>query len=164
MRAALFAALLVAGAATLGCGYTSDAVFRTGIQTVYVQPFESRTFRRDFEFLLTEAVKKRIASDTPYRVAPRDKADTILRGEVLDSPQAAYAPDFRSRQPREKQMTMVIRLEWKDARTGRILVDRPLLLQAVDYMPPVGESEEFAKQKVVDRMAARIVAQMYNEW
>jgi hypothetical protein len=147
-----------------GCGYSSDQLFATDMKTVYVEMFESREFRRDLEFMLTEAVKKRIATDTPYRLAPKEKADTILRGEVLEERQAAFAPDFRSRQPRDKQMTLVVRVQWEDLRTGRVLVDRPLLLQAVDYLPPAGESEKFAQQKGVDRLAARIVAQMYNEW
>jgi hypothetical protein len=147
-----------------GCGYSSDQLFRTDVKTVYVEMFESREFRRDLEFMLTEAVKKRIATDTPYRVAAKEKADTILTGEVLEERQAAFAPDFRSRQPRDKQMTLVVRVQWEDQRTGRILVDRPLLLQAVDYLPPAGETEKAAQQKGMDRLAARIVAQMYNEW
>lgn len=147
-----------------GCGYRSDELFRTDLKTVHVQMFESREFRRDLEFMLTEAVKKRIATDTPYRVAPKQKADTILRGEVLEERQAAFAPDFRSRQPRDKQMTLVVRVLWKDVRTGRLLLERDVLLQAVDYLPPAGETEKLAQQKGIDRLAARIVAQMYNEW
>jgi hypothetical protein len=147
-----------------GCGYRSDELFRTDVETVYVDMFESREFRRDLEFMLTEAVKKRVATDTPYRLAPKEKADTILRGEVLEERQAAFAPDFRSRQPRDKQMNLVVRVQWKDVRTGRVLVERPLLLQAVDYLPPAGETEKLAQQKGIDRLAARIVAQMYNEW
>ncbi len=147
-----------------GCGYSSNAVFQDDVKTVYVDMFESRTFRRNLEFMLTEAVKKRIATDTPYRVAAREKADTILRGEVLEARQTAYAPDFRTRQPREKQLTLVVRVQWKDVRNGKMLVDRPLLLQSVDYTPAAGESEPFARQKDIDRLAARIVAQMYNDW
>lgn len=156
-------ALVVLGGVT-GCGYSSGELFRTDVQTVYVQMFESREFRRDLEFMLTEAVKKRVATDTPYRVAPKEKADTILKGEVLEERQAAFAPDFRSRQPRDKQATMVVRVQWQDVSTGRLLVDKDLLLQAVDYLPPAGETEKLAQQRVIDRLAARIVAQMYNEW
>ena len=160
ITAGLFATMLVSS----GCGYSSDTLFRTDVKTVYVQMFETHEFRRDLEFMLTEAVKKRIATDTPYRVASREKADTILKGEVLEERQAVFAPDFRSRQPRDKQMTMVVRVQWKDSRTGRLLMERPELLQAVDYLPPAGESEKYAQQKAIDRLAARIVAQMYSEW
>jgi hypothetical protein len=163
-RVLLASGCLAALCSLAGCGYSADTLFRTDVKTVYVEMFETREFRRDLEFMLTEAVKKRIATDTPYRVAPKEKADTILKGEVLEERQAAFAPGFRSRQPRDKQMTLVVRMEWKDVRTGRLLVDRPLLLQAVDYLPPAGETEKFAQQKGIDRLAARIVAHMYNEW
>lgn len=147
-----------------GCGYTVGGPFRADVKTIYVDMFESREFRRDLEFMLTEAVKKRIGTDTPYRLASREKADTILTGEVLEQRQAAFAPDFRTRQPRDKQLNLAVRVEWKDLKTGRILFEQRALLQAVDYLPPAGESEKFAQQKVIERMAARIVSKMYDEW
>jgi hypothetical protein len=146
-----------------GCGYSSGELYRQGIDTVHVEIFESKEFRRDLEFRLTEAVKKRIATDTPYQVAPKSRADTILRGEILEERQAAFAPDFATRLPRDKQLTLAVRLEWKDVRTGEVLVDRPVLLQSADYLPPTGETEYFAQSKAIDRLAARIVSQMYTE-
>lgn len=163
MNRGAFGLLLVA-VSSAGCGYSSGALFRPDISSVHVEIFESREFRRDLEFLLTEAVKKRISSDTPYRVTRKAQADTILKGEVLEVRQGTFAPDFVSRQPRDVQMTMVVRLEWKDLRSGKILLDRPLELQAVDYLPSAGETQRFAQQKVVDRMAARIVSEMYDDW
>lgn len=156
--------LLLLGSLPAGCGYRADNLFRADVRTVYVEIFESREFRRDLEFMLTEAVKKRIATDTPYRLAPREKADTILRGEILEERQAAFAPDPLTRLPRDQQLTLVLRLEWKDLRTGRVLIDQPVLLQAVDYLPPAGESEKFAQDKAIDRLAARVVARMYDDW
>lgn len=147
-----------------GCGYRAGGPFRSEIRTVYVEMFGSKEFRRDLEFLLTEAVKKRIATDTPYRLANRQDADTILMAEVLEERQAALAPDFRSRQPREQQATMAVRVQWKDVRTGRVLVDQPVMLQAADYLPPAGESERLAQERAADRMAARIVAALYEDW
>ncbi len=159
-RAALALAVLLLG----GCGYRTDSLFRSDVRTVYVEIFESREFRRDLEFMLTEAIKKRIATDTPYRLAPREKADTLLRGEILEERQAAFAPDPLSRLPRDKQLTLALRVEWKDLRSGRLLFDQPVLLQAVDYLPPAGESERFAQDKAIDRLAARVVARMYEDW
>jgi hypothetical protein len=155
---------LLAGGMAAGCGYDSGSVFRTDIKTVYVPMFESREFRRNLEFMLTEAVKKKIATDTPYRVASREKADTILSGELLEERQAAYAPDFRTRQPRDEQMTMIVRVKWTDQRSGAELFNRPLLLQSTDYLPSAGETEKYTQQKAIERLASRIVAQMYNDW
>jgi hypothetical protein len=126
--------------------------------------FGSREFRRDLEFMLTEAVKKRIGADTPYRLAAREKADTILTGEVLEERQAAWAPDFLSRQPREKQLTLAVKLQWRDVRTGKLLADVPVQLQTVDYLTPTGETEKFAQERAVDGLARQIVAKMYEDW
>lgn len=164
-KAGLFCALAALGFVGLsGCGYKAGGPFRTDVNTIYVDMFESREFRRDLEFMLTEAVKKRIGMSTPYRLADKSKADTILTGAVLEERQAALAPDFRSRQPLEKQMTMVVKVQWKDLRTGKILMDQPLALQSVDYLFAAGETEKFAQQRAMDRLAERIVGKMYDEW
>jgi len=147
-----------------GCGYRAGELYRPNIETVHVEMFASKEFRRELEFKLTEAVKKRIGADTPYRLAPKEKADTILSGEVLEERQAAFAPDFRSRLPREKQLTLAVRVQWKDLRSGRMLVDQPVELQAADYVPPSGEREAWAQERAIDLLARKIVAKMYAEW
>ncbi len=147
-----------------GCGYRSDGLYRGGIRTIHIEMFESKEFRRDLEFLLTEAVKKRVGVDTPYRLAPKQHADTVLRGEILEERQAAFAPDFASRLPREKQLTLAIRVEWKDLRSGEVLFERPVLLETIDYLPPTGETEKYGQQIAIDQLARRIVQQMYTDW
>jgi len=147
-----------------GCGYKAGGPFRTEVHTVYVDMVGSKEFRRDMEFTLTEAIKKRIGSDTPYRLAPKEKADTILQAELLEERQTAFAPDFQTHQPREKALTLAVRVQWKDVRTGRLLVDHPALLQTVDYLPTAGEKEKFAQERALDKLASRIVATMYEDW
>lgn len=159
-HSALLATVVVLIPALYGCGYSHEGVYRRNIQTVHVEVFGSREFRRDVEFALTENVQKRIAAETPYRIAPRNRADTILSGEVTEVRVAAWAPDPLSRLPREKQMTLNVRVRWKDQRNGEVYLDRPVELQSVDYLPPGGESEAFALQKVTDRMALKIVQEM----
>ncbi|MBI5865266.1 MAG: hypothetical protein HZB38_12300 [Planctomycetes bacterium] len=147
-----------------GCGYSSDKLFRSGISTVHVEVFQSKEFRRGMEFQLTEAVKKRIGTDTPYRIAPREKADTILKGEILEERQASFAPDYATRQPRDMQLNLVCRVEWKDVRSGQILLDQPLLLSSTDYLPAAGETEGFGQQKAISDLAAKIVMRMTDDW
>lgn len=158
------AGLLLAVSVLPGCGYSARGPFRTDIESVHVEVFDSREFRRDIEYNLTEAVKKRIGADTPYRVVSKERADTILRGELLEERQAAFAPDVRSRLPRETQLVLALRVEWKDLRSGQVLFERSFLLQGVDYVTPVGETEKFAQQKAVDGLARRIVRGLYEEW
>lgn len=147
-----------------GCAYQLGGPFRQDVSTVYVDMFASREFRRDIEFYLTEAVKKRINADTPYRLTDREKADTILSGEVTEVRQSAFAEDFRTRQPREKQLTLAVRMQWKDLRSGKMLVDVPVQLQSVDYLTGTGETEAFALERAADGMARQIVARLYEDW
>jgi hypothetical protein len=160
----LMGLLLAVGAVSVGCGYRAGELHRPGIETVHVEIFASQEFRRDLEFKLTEAIKKRVNLDTPYRLAARAEADTILKGEVLEVRQAAFATDYESRLPREKQLTLAVRVQWQDLRTGRVLVDQPVELQAADYLTPTGETEALTQERAIDRMAARIVAKMYRDW
>lgn len=159
-----FCGLLMAGAILPGCGYRTGGLYRPNVETVHVEIFASKEFRRDLEFKLTEALKKRIGLDTPYRVADKGKADTILSGEVLEERQAAFAPDYESRLPREKQLTLAVRVQWKDLRSGRVILDQPVELQAADYVPPEGETEAWAQERAIDLLARRIVAKMYADW
>ncbi len=147
-----------------GCGYSTQRPFRSGIKTVHVEMLESREFRRELEFQLTEALIKRIEMDTPYRIAPLRTADTLFSGEILEVRQRVFGDDFDTGLAREKGATVIMRFRWKDLRTGRILVERERFPYSVEYIPPVGET--FAKGMVrgLDNMAEAIVETMESSW
>jgi hypothetical protein len=147
-----------------GCGYRMQRPFREDVQTVYVPIFQSREFRRGLEFQLTEALKKRIEQDTPYRLAHRDQADTELIGEILEVRQAVLGNDFRTDLPRELSMLVVVRYHWKDLRSGEVLVERELAPMRVDYIPPVGEDFFEASQESLEDLAERIVESMMSDF
>ncbi len=147
-----------------GCSYSTDRPFRKDIKTICVKPFSSRAFRRRIEMNLTEAIKKRINMDTPYKLTDEAHADTILTGEVLDVRQGTMGRDFRLNRPRETQLTLIVSFQWKDLRTGKILVKKDRWLATYDYSRPVGETEYIALQGAVDRMAETIVEQLERDW
>jgi len=158
--AAAAVAFMLAG----GCGYSLRRPFPQNVRTVYVEMFGSREFRRGLEFALTEALQKRILQDTPYRLADKSTADTILTGEILEVRQSTLGTDFETDLPRETQATFVVRFQWKDLRNGKILVDRPYFVQTVDYIRPVGETFHNAMTEAMDDLAERIVEQMMESW
>jgi len=147
-----------------GCGYSTRRPFTPKVKTIYVKPFGSKIFRRRIELDLTEAVKKRIQMDTLYRLADEGNADTVLAGEVLSVKQGTLGRSFGTSVPRETQFTLTVSLQWKDLRSGKILMERERWLQAFDYARPVGEREFDARQGAIDRMAERIVEQMETDW
>ena len=80
-------ALLLLGLFFSGCsnmaGYSNDSLFPRDIKSVYVEMFNSASFRRGTEYILTDALAKRIEADTPYKiVSSRDRADTVISGRI----------------------------------------------------------------------------------
>jgi len=163
LAAACVAAWLVSSLAA-GCGYSLRRPFPQDVRTVHVEMFQSREFRRGLEFALTEALQKRILQETPYKIADKATADTLLTGQILEVRQGTLGTDFRTDLPREIRATFVIRFQWKDLRTGKVLLDRPRFVQAVDYIPPVGERFADASAEALDDLAERIVEQMMESW
>lgn len=164
--------VLLVGLYAAGCGYSTDrsAVIRTTnskndrIRTVALDVFQSKEFRRGLELQLTEALAKRIEAKTPFKLAKKDRADTILTGEILEVRQATIGRDFRTVTPRETSETVIVNFQWKDLRSGEVLMDRPRFVQTVDYVKPLGEDFYHASQRAMDRLAERIVEQMESDW
>src|SRR5881275_2263248 len=63
-------------------GYKWSSLYRSNVRTVAVPIFTSKDFARGVEFSLTKAVVNQIEANTPYKVVPRERADTILEGEI----------------------------------------------------------------------------------
>ena len=157
---------------TSGCGYTAErnAVFRTEnsnkdqIRTVALEIFNSKEFRRGLELQLTEALAKRLESESPYKLAKKERADTILTGEIKEVRQGTLGRDFEHNKPRETAATIIISFTWKDLRTGEVFLDLPNFVQTVDYIRPLHEDLYHASQKGMDQLAEQIVEKMEREW
>lgn len=155
---------VIALAGVGGCGYSTARPFPTDIQTVHVDMFHSREFRRELEFRLTEAIVKRIEMDTPYRIAPRAQADALLTGEILNVKNRTFGDDIDTDLPREIGSTVVIRYRLQDMRTGDILVQRPRFVYQTSYIPPVGETFSHGMTRAMDGLAELIVESMELSW
>lgn len=151
-------------AATTGCGYSAKRPFSTDIQTIHVEMFHSKEFRRELEFRLTEAIVKRIEMDTPYRIASRKKADAMLSGEILNVDNRTFGDDFDRDLPRETGSTIVVRYRLQDMRSGEILVERPRFVYQTSYIPPVGETFTMAMTRGLEGLAEQLVESMESDW
>ncbi len=147
-----------------GCGYSTKRPFRTDIQTVHVEMFQSREFRRELEFRLTESVIKRLEMDSPYKVAPRNRADALLTGEIVRVDNRTFGDDFNTDLPREIGSTVVVRYRLQDLRSGEILVERPRFVYQTSYIPPVGETFTQGMTRAMDGLAEQIVESMESSW
>lgn len=161
-------ALLVLAASCVlsvtGCGYSTVRPFRTDIRSIHVEMLHSKEFRRELEFRLTEALIKRIEMDTPYRVESRQKADTLLSGELIAVQNRSLGDDFDLDLPREIGSSVVVRFRWQDMRTGEILLERPRFVYQTSYIPPVGETFSDGMLRALEGMAEEIVEAMEADW
>lgn len=154
-----------------GCGYTFGPQPVHGVRTVHVAVFQTDSFRRDLDRLLTEAVQSEIRTRTAYRLEDEHAADTILRGRVID-----YRKDLLSEtrfdDARELQLSIGVEIAWVDRRSGRVLQQRVFAIgnelahyaANASFAPELGHSMATAQQEAAQRMAAQIVDTMEHPW
>jgi len=145
-------------------GYHWSGVYRNDVRTVAVPTFTNRSFRRGVEFSLTKALVNQLEASTPYKVVPREYADTILEGEILDIHLRTLSPDVHTGLPQEQLYIVRLNFTWKDQRTGKILVDRRRFEQTTTYYPTLGEGQFVGSQQNVERLAVAIVQEMQADW
>jgi hypothetical protein len=148
----------------LSGGYHWNSLYREDVQTVAVPIFTNKTYERGVEFRLTEAVQKQLEAHAPYKVVPRERADTILEGEVTNLSMVAISRDFQTNLPRETQLAMTVDIIWKDLRTGRILCQRRGLQASTVYYQTLGEGEFVGAQEAIERLAMTIVQELQADW
>src|SRR4051812_45743845 len=131
------------------CGYSTKSLYNKNFHTVAVPVFTNKSFRREWEFRLTEAVVKKIESRTPYMVTTADRADTVLTGEIVDIQENVLTERAGTELPRETQLTVVVNIVWKD-RAGHVLLERKGLNRSATEIPQLGERVEDAEQLAVE--------------
>jgi len=165
----IFIILTVAAAALLpvaGCGggYQNSWLYPEQVQTVYVEMFDTTSFRRGHEFVLTDAICKRIEAQTPYKiVSDRNVADSVLSGQ-LGIRSSVLATDRYSAQPIEKETLVNVRVTWKDLKTGRLLIDGEKVYASSSYSSPLGQTFEYSINRAVNKVAVRVVELMETPW
>ncbi len=156
--------ITLAGLGLTGCGYSSKPPFNESVKTVSVPIFVNKTFRREIEFRLTEAIDKNIEYRTPYKLAARQDADTLLTGEIVRVEENVLTRRFGTNLPRESELTIVVNFTWKDLRSGRVIVERKNFNRYATEIPQIGERVDDAEQLAVERLATAIVDQMQSDW
>ncbi|MCH9656651.1 MAG: hypothetical protein K0U86_22565 [Planctomycetes bacterium] len=154
-----------------GCGYTVGNSYQPDVQTVYVPIFENKTFRRGFEYQLTEAVQQKIQSRTPFRLAKGVESDTKLTGTIKQINKNVLATT-QNTDPRNLNLKFVVEVTWEDMRSGRILSQQQVpitadvvsLVSQASFAPEVGQSLATATKTATDSLANQIVQLMEAPW
>jgi hypothetical protein len=166
---ALVAALTLSGCTGGASGpYSTEPMYRQDVRTVAV-PIWTRgdsVYRRDLEFRLTEAIVKRLELNTPYRVADKSSADTMLEGQILEVSQRVLSVNPNLGTPRQLQLQLVVAYTWTDLRTGEILVEKPRFVSAGVYSDTQSLDEDFflGSAEAVNQLAERVVESLEQSW
>jgi Lipopolysaccharide-assembly len=154
-----------------GCGYNLGNVYGPEVRSISVPIFQNETFRRGIEYQLTEAVHKEIRTRTPFRLVTGDQADTRLTGRIVEIRKDVLGEN-RLDDPRELQVSLMVRVKWEDIRTGQVLAQQdvplssdetPLAVQS-EFAPEVGQSLATATDDATKGMARRIVNMLESAW
>ena len=126
--------------------------------------FTNRTYYRGVEFNLTKAIVNQIETRTPYKVVPREQADTVLEGNIIDCNVHYQSRSQINGLPQEQLFLLVVNFTWKDLRTGQMLVVRNGFEQTSPYYPTLAEDRFEGSQDSVERLAVAIVNELQANW
>ena len=158
--------LLASSTLLTACGYTQTELFDTQYQTVATPIFENKSFERDVEFQLTEALTKELELRTPYKVVNRTTAETVLSGTITSVRHKLLSRTFEGGIAQEIQLIVNVSYEWKDTKTGKVIRKRGQLSGTGEYLPARGTSEpiEVAKHQAVAEIARDLVSSLRKDW
>lgn len=157
-------ALLGACASDPSDGYAWQSAHDTGVRTVAVEVFRNDTFQHGIEANLADALVKEVHRSTPWRVSQR--AETSLTGEITNAQLIRVSTDSDSGLVQELAVELTVSFEWRDARTGEVLVERSNYRASDIFTPAQGSQERLAmgQRGAVQRLARDIVAELRGAW
>lgn len=166
-RTALFwiaAGTLALAAGGCGSGYQNSWPYPRDVETVYVEMFDTTSFRRGFEYDLTDAICKQIESRTPYKiVSDRSRADTVLSGN-MGIGVSALASDPYTGRTLENESVVKVSVTWKNLKTGQLLVDNEVVYASSSYSRQLGQDVDYSVRRSVNEAAQKVVEQMQTPW
>jgi len=162
--AALACCLGLCGCGELA-GYSNEPLYPSNVGSVYVEMFENQSFWRGVEFELTDAVAKRIEAQTPYKiVSSRDRADSVISGQIRSVGQSILSIERQTGSALEKEVQLHAVVNWKNLRTGELLVDNKAVEAAGSYSALQQQSFTYASRLAANNLAERIVELMEKQW
>lgn len=171
-----FAGCILLAISLGGCGYHLSGttgnepayqwktLYRGDVHSVAVPIFANNTFYQGVEFRLTKAIIGQLEGQSPYKVEPKERADTILEGEIIHAQQVTVSNNRTTAQAQDKMILFTVRFTWRDLRTGKILVHRKSFEQAARYYPTLGEDAFVGQEQNLERLALAIVQELQAEW
>lgn len=149
-----------------GCsGYSGESLFPKGIKSVRLEMFDNQTFRRGAEYELSDALAKRIESDTPYKiVTSADRADSVISGRITRISESALSIDRELGNVIEREVQIVALVDWKNTNTAEYIIERQSVEASAPYTGLQNQDFQYASALAANKLAERIVELMETKW
>ena len=159
IRAAL---LLLVSSLLFGCaGYHVGPVTKTSFHSIAVPMFRNETLRPQLEAQISNAIIRRLQQDGSLQIQSQPRADAVLIGTVVHYDRIALR-SLRSDAgiPREYRISITVRVEARDRRTGETVLKSTEVL--------IGEDQQSAEMQALpllaDDIAKRVAGLLVESW
>jgi hypothetical protein len=160
----LFICLGFCGCNGIG-GYSNESLFPADVNTVCLEMFDNRTFRRNVEYELSDALAKRIETDTPYKiVSSRDRADTVIGGQIVSITESALSLERELGGVLEKELEVRAVVNWKNLKTGQLLIANRSVSATASYSSLQKQDFAYASSLAANNLARKIIELMEKKW
>lgn len=146
-------------------GYSNESLYPEKVNSVYVEMFDNRSFRRGIEYELSDAVAKRIELHSPYKiVTDRNTADTVISGYLQQVEERTLTVERQTGRALEQEVVLAAIVTWKDLNTGQFLIEREEVAGSASFSRWQGQSFDYGSALAANNLARRIVELMEKEW
>lgn len=161
---AALAPLSLGGCAGIA-GYSDESLFPENVKSVRLEMFDNQTFRRGTEYDLSDALAKRIESDTPYKiVTSADRADTVISGRITVIRELGLSRERELGGVLEKELQIVALVDWKNLKTGELLIKHETVSASASYAALQNQNFQYGSALAANKLAAKIVERMEKQW
>ena len=147
-------------------GYALHDPHSAKYRSVAVSAFLNRSYFPGLEADLAEATVKAVQSRTSMRVTGEARADTALRGTIVDVRLDELSKDPTTGLSNEMMIKVTVDFEWIDLANGKAIAARKGFVTSALFVPsrPAREPIELGRFAVVERLALDLVDQMQSAW
>jgi hypothetical protein len=152
-----------------GCGsstgYSNASLFPDDIESVYVEMFDNSSFRRGTEYTFSNALAKRIETETPYKiVSNRDRADSVVSGRLVTVGESILTVERELGRALEKEVVLTAVVNWKSLKTGRLMINSRTVTAAASYSEFQDQDFTYASAVAANKLAQNVVQLMEHQW
>jgi hypothetical protein len=165
--------------AVSGCGYTTRSMISDKYRTIYVEPFVNkiditneaysankyRIYRPMLESDVTKVVVNKYIFDGNLKPVKEDRADVVLKGELVDFRKDPLRYDSNS-DVSEYRVNIVVNISLWNRATNEMIWQESNFTGYYSYFTsgPQQTSEGSAVNQALDDLARRIIERTVEEW